>query len=248
MRVVALYRVSTGKQKDSNLGIEAQEAKVRSFILEKGWELVGEHYERGVSGMLPLDQRPELCAAVAAATTFKADAFVVNAISRLSRDPLLLMTIERTLLRAGVRIVSASGEGTMDDGPSQVFLRRIMAASAELEVAQARARTRAALRAKRERGERLGRPPFGTKVFRGELVPAEGYEFVVRVLELRAIMSRKKLKDGAIGKLLPMTYHRIAEHLEQETGEAWSYAKVARIVKQWGDLSRLQSEVKQYEQ
>ena len=65
------------------------------------------------------------------------------------------------------------------------------------------------------------------------------------MLELRAIMSRKELPSGKKGKLLPMTYHHIAEHLEEETGEAWSYAKVARIVKQWGDLSRLQSEVKQ---
>jgi len=248
MRVVALYRVSTGEQANSGLGIEAQEELVRKFIVQNGWELVGEHYERGVSGKLPLDQRPELCAAIAAATTFKADAFIVKAIDRLSRDPLVQLTIERTLMRAGVRVVSAAGEGTQDDAPANVFLRRIMAAQGELEASLTAARTRAALRAKRERGERLGRPPFGTKVFRGELVPAEGYEFVVRVLELRAIMSRKELPSGKKGKLLPMTYHRIAEHLEAETGESWSYAKVARIVKQWGDLSRLQSEVKQYEQ
>ena len=94
----------------------------------------------------------------------------MKAIDRLSRDPLVQLTIERTLMRAGVRVVSAAGEGTQDDAPANVFLRRIMAAQGELEASLTAARTRAALRAKRERGERLGRPPFGTKVFRGELV------------------------------------------------------------------------------
>ena len=193
LRVIALYRVSTREQADSGLGIEAQEALVRTKAEANGWEILGEYYERGVSGKAPLADRPELCAAIAAAKTFGADAIVVKAIDRLARDPLVQLTIERTLNKVGVRVMSVAGEGTEDDSPSNVFYRRIMSAQAELEASLTSARTRAALQAKKDRGERLGRPPFGTKVFRGELVPDLGYEQVRRVLELRAVVYRKDL-------------------------------------------------------
>ena len=45
-----------------------------------------------------------------------------------------------------------------------------------------------------------------------------------------------------------MSYQLIAERLTEETGEKWSYGKVARIVTQWGDLARLDREVKSNEQ
>ena len=39
---VALYRVSTAEQGHSGLGLEAQQASVRSFLTAQGWTLIGE--------------------------------------------------------------------------------------------------------------------------------------------------------------------------------------------------------------
>jgi DNA invertase Pin-like site-specific DNA recombinase len=101
--------------------------------------------------------------------------------------------------------------------------------------------TREALAKKKERGERLGRPPFGTVSFRGKLVPGKDFETVRRVLELR---SERVKREGAWTTLQPMSYRLIAERMTEETGSVWSYAKVARIVNQWGDLARLDREVR----
>ena len=40
---VGLYRVSTAKQGQSGLGLEAQQASVRAFVAAQGWVLVAEH-------------------------------------------------------------------------------------------------------------------------------------------------------------------------------------------------------------
>jgi DNA invertase Pin-like site-specific DNA recombinase len=75
--------------------------------------------------------------------------------------------IEREAAKKGARIVSAAGEGTDGtdaDDPSAVFTRRILDAVAELERGLTAARTRAALRAKRARGERAGCEPYGFRV------------------------------------------------------------------------------------
>jgi len=71
---------------------------------------------------------------------------------------------ERQISKKGARIVSAAGEGTETDDPSAIFTRRILDAVGELERALTAARTRAALRAKRARGERAGTEPFGFRV------------------------------------------------------------------------------------
>lgn len=252
MRVVALYRVSTKGQSDSGLGIESQQQLVQQYCQAKGWKIVSEHFEEGVSGKAPLADRPQLAEAIAATKTFQAEAVVVKAIDRLARDPLIHLTIERTLNKMGVRVISTVGEGTENDDASSVFYRRIMAASSELEASLISTRTKQALAAKKARGERLGRPPFGFKVVQGELVGTEDYKWVVRVLEERG-KSRIKPRpqygsapnhwyENAPNKRLPISYRAIAETLSAETGSYWSKAKVARIVTQWGDLSALPGE------
>ena len=42
---VALYRVSTAEQGHSGLGLEAQQASVRTFVEAQGWILVAEFSE-----------------------------------------------------------------------------------------------------------------------------------------------------------------------------------------------------------
>lgn len=48
-RAACLYRVSTKGQVDKN-DIPMQKSACRNFILQKGWKLVKEYQEQGVSG------------------------------------------------------------------------------------------------------------------------------------------------------------------------------------------------------
>jgi len=92
------------------------------------------------------------------------DVLIVAKRDRIAREAFLSTLIEREVAKKGARIVSAAGEGTENDDPSAVFTRRILDAVAELERGLIAARTRAALRAKRAKGERAGCEPYGYRV------------------------------------------------------------------------------------
>jgi DNA invertase Pin-like site-specific DNA recombinase len=94
----------------------------------------------------------------------RGDVLVVAKRDRLARDTFISVLIEREVAKRGARILSAAGEGTETDDPTAMFTRRILDAVAEFERAITAARTRAALRAKRARGERAGAEPYGFRV------------------------------------------------------------------------------------
>ena len=230
MKVVALYRVSTERQADSGLGLEAQKHAVETYALAHGLQVVAEYTEAGVSGKTPLEDRTGLLEAVAQVAVLEADALIVAKLDRLTRDTLIQLTVERALARKGARVISCAGEGTQGDDPSQVLLRRIMGAVAEAEASVLSGRVKAALAAKKARGERLGRPPFGLVVNNeGSLAPCRfDFQYLVRCLQLREQR---------------LTYHKIANVLHEEDQEgSWSHQKVFRIVKRWGSLDGLYSQ------
>jgi site-specific DNA recombinase len=157
--IVIYLRVSTDEQAESGLGLEAQLAACRAAAGRLGLE-VAFTFEDDVSGGLPLEKRPVLVDAIAALS--RGDVLLVAKRDRLSRgDPLTTGMIEAAVQRAGARIVSAAGEGTESDEPSSILMRRIIDAFAEYERLIIKARTRAALRAKKARGERAGQVPYG---------------------------------------------------------------------------------------
>ncbi|MBL4849373.1 MAG: recombinase family protein [Planctomycetes bacterium] len=186
MKAVAALRVSTREQGDSGLGLEAQERAVRALAERLGAELVGIHRDVGVSGAAGLQHRPGLLAAVGALG--KGDVLIVAKRDRLGRDPVNVAMIERLVERKGARVVSAAGEGTDDDSPTSVLMRRIVDAFAEYERLLISARTRAALKSKRERGERAGEVPFGWRALpSGKLFEDEGERAAIRlVVDARA--------------------------------------------------------------
>jgi DNA invertase Pin-like site-specific DNA recombinase len=193
MYATLYLRCSTREQAESGLGLEAQEAACRSFCEKNGLSITGIFRDEGISGSKDFTERPGLCSALSWVTTGKASRLVVMKLDRLSRDPLTLMTIERLLDKHDSKVVSAYGEGTDSDDPSAVLMRRILAAVAENELRLISMRTSAALQAKRARGERLGRPPYGTTAQSGKLVPSSDFDKVIDVVELRS--EGKTLKD-----------------------------------------------------
>jgi resolvase-like protein len=64
-RFMALYRVSTGRQQRSGLGLEAQRDVVLGYLRDIGGDFVAEFVE-AVSGRKGDDERPQLTAAIAA--------------------------------------------------------------------------------------------------------------------------------------------------------------------------------------
>jgi DNA invertase Pin-like site-specific DNA recombinase len=143
-RFVAYYRVSTDRQGQSGLGLEAQRKAVADYLEGGAWELVGEFTE--VESGKKSD-RPELGMAIEACRKHRAR-LVIAKLDRLSRN----LAFIATLMESGVEFVAA-------DMPfANKLTIHILAAVAEHEREAISERTKAALAAAKARGTRLGNP------------------------------------------------------------------------------------------
>ena len=143
-RFVAYYRVSTGRQGSSGLGIDAQRALVRKFLVANEGCLLAEFSETN-SGRK--DDRPQLNSALA--------------LSRVARATLIIARLDR--LSRNVRMISRLMESGLDfvtaDFPfANKFTIHILAAIAEYESQLQSERTKAAIAASRGRGGGIGKP------------------------------------------------------------------------------------------
>ena len=184
---VAYYRVSTQRQGQSGLGLEAQQSAVKTFI--KDAELVAEFTEVE-SGRK--NDRPQLAAALALAKSKKAT-FVIAKLDRLARNVHFISG----LLESGVQFVAA-------DMPEadRTFLQ-MAAVFAEWEARKISERTKAALQAAKARGTKLGSPCLDVAAKRGtEAILAKADAFAILVApSLKEVVSKvgTNLRDVAHG-------------------------------------------------
>jgi site-specific DNA recombinase len=102
----ALYlRVSTGRQAENDLSIPDQRRQATGYCTSRGWEIVADYVEPGVSATD--DRRPEFQRMIDAATTKPSafDTIVVHSFSRFFRDQFQLEFYVRRLAKNGVRLV-----------------------------------------------------------------------------------------------------------------------------------------------
>ena len=149
-RYAAYYRVSTGRQGASGLGLDAQKQKVQDFLDGGRWQLTASftEIESGRRG-----DRPELGKALAYCKRQKSTKLIVATLSRLTRDTRFLLT----LLDGNVEVVFADLPQVPPGAMGRFFLTQ-MVAVAELEAGLVSERTKAALAAAKRKGTRLGNP------------------------------------------------------------------------------------------
>ncbi len=142
---VAYYRVSTQKQGTSGLGLEAQVSAVADYADRQGLEIVQEftEIETGTSKRA----RPQIVNAIAKAKELGA-VLVIAKLDRLARNVAFLSN----LMETGVNFVAC------DNPNATTFTLHILAAVAEHEAKMISERTKAALRATKARGTKLGTP------------------------------------------------------------------------------------------
>jgi DNA invertase Pin-like site-specific DNA recombinase len=142
---VAYYRVSTDRQGESGLGLEAQRRAVADYLNGGSWTLAAEYTE--VESGKRSDNRPQLTAALAACKRLKAK-LIVAKLDRLSRNVGFICA----LLNSGVEFVAA------DMPHANKMTLQVLAVFAEHERDLISARTKQALAAAKERGVQLGGP------------------------------------------------------------------------------------------
>ena len=161
MRIFAYLRVSSEEQVKSGLGLEAQLKACREFATKQGLELSDVFKDEGLSGALPMEKREGLMLAISSLN--KGDVLVVAKRDRLSRDVDSLAFIKAAISNRKALLFSASGEGN-GNSPSELLMTRIFDAFSEHERLIIKARTKAALAAKKAKGERVGHVPFGFRL------------------------------------------------------------------------------------
>ena len=157
---VGYLRASTDEQR---LGPEAQRAAIETWAAREGVQVVAWCLDQGVSGGSDLGDRPALVEALSQLRALGAGLLVVAKRDRLARDVYIASTIERAVAQGGARVTSADGTAN-GDTPADAFMRTILDGAAAYERALIRARTKAALGAKKARGERAGTISYGYRL------------------------------------------------------------------------------------
>jgi DNA invertase Pin-like site-specific DNA recombinase len=217
---VAYLRASTDEQR---LSAAAQRAHIRAWAARDRISVVGWYVDRGVCSVTPIAERPGLRAALAAVDAHRAGVLVVARRDRIARDVVLACEVERAAARAGARVVSATGEGN-GDSPADAFLRTVIDGAAQYEHGLVRARTRAALAAKRARRERVGAVPYGFAL------DGDGVHLVVARAEQATIARARELRATGLS-LRGVAATLASEGSLSRNGRPFLASQVARMVR-----------------
>lgn len=216
---VAYVRSSTASQQN---GAAAQRDAISRHAASTGIRVVAWHEDLGVSGGSPPSARAGFSAALADLGQREAGILLVAKRDRLARDVLHAAMATRLAEREGARIVTADGLCSSAT-PEGALLRTLVDAFSAYEREIIRARTQAALAARRSRGQRYTRfPPFGYSWDAdGHAVEQEDEQrTIARMIELRA----EGLSYSAVGQAL------MDEGRPPRRASSWSVTVVRRIL------------------
>jgi DNA invertase Pin-like site-specific DNA recombinase len=216
--------VSTAEQA---LGPAAQRATIESWASRAGVIIAAWHEDHGVSGGRRPDERPGLTRALLALREHRAGILVVAKRDRLARDVAIALAIERAVAKGGARIVSADGTANGTE-PGDEFMRIVIDGAAQYERALIRARTRAALRVKREQGLRAGCVPFGFAA------DEEGrLRICLREQEVIAFVTQLRSEGHSLREIVRECRGRV----RSRAGTALQLTQVVRILKAAANLA-----------
>jgi DNA invertase Pin-like site-specific DNA recombinase len=135
--------------------VTLQTRELQQFAQVRGWQLIDEYVDSGVSGAK--DSRPELNRLMADAHKRRFDVVCVWKFDRFARSVSHLLRALETFNALGIAFVSLSEQ--MDTTtPTGKMVFTVLGAVAELERSLIAERVRAGLRNARAKGKTLGRP------------------------------------------------------------------------------------------
>jgi DNA invertase Pin-like site-specific DNA recombinase len=209
---VGYYRVSTGKQGVSGLGLEAQKAAVIGYVNSIGGQLIAE-FEEVESGSN--DARPKLDLALKQAKAKRA-MLVIAKLDRLARNVAFISN----LMKSGVDFIAA------DMPHANKLTVHIIAAVAEYEREMISKRTKAALASAKARGVKLGNPRIREISGAGSKAAArEADTFARRIAPtIAAIRQRGSLSLAEIAAELEH------QRIPTQRGRQWTPAGVRNVL------------------
>lgn len=191
---VALYgRVSTlDKGQDVNLQLN----ELREYSERRGWAIVDQYVDNGVSGAQ--ESRPELNRLMADAKKRKFDAIAVWKLDRFGRSLKHLVMTLADLESLGITFISLR-DGFDLSTPSGRLMFQIIGAMGEFERNLIRERVRAGMAHAKAKGRRLGRATLCVDMASVEARKAKGESLraIARDLGVSAALLVKRAKSRA---------------------------------------------------
>jgi len=219
MSTVAYIRVSTARQADSGLGLEAQISRIQQFSQLNNIEITETIVDAGISGRTM--NREGLQQLINGVAEGRFTRLIVSSADRLTRSCRDL----QTLLHGPLRDVEVMCAHMVTSLTSDVEF-------AEREAEELGRRTSEAMQVKRARGEAIGKAPYGKRWENGALVDdAEEIKKLILIRNLR---------------LSGLTFRALAAELEargiiNRKGRAvWSLSALKLICE---DIDRLKADV-----
>lgn len=227
MNAIAYTRVSTTDQAESGAGLAAQTAAIEAYAKRHGLTITATFEDAGISGAAGLEDRPGLAAAIGSLR--RGDVLLIAKRDRLGRDVLNVMMAEKVIAKRGASVASADGVGN-GDGAADQFMRSIMDAAAAFERNLIKARTKAAMAAKRKAGERVGEVPFGWCLGAdGILIESAEEQTVLRLIkDLRA-------EGVSLRKIAAILTEKNC--ITKKGGTSWSHSTVQSILERAAALA-----------
>jgi site-specific DNA recombinase len=222
MKTFGYVRVSTDRQADQGVSLEAQEAKIRAMATVQGVDLTEVIADGGESAK-SLD-RPGMERLLAMVSAGEVKAVIVAKLDRLTRSVRDLCSLLELFEKRKVSLVSVAESLDTGSAAGRLVIT-IMAAVSQWEREAIEERTRDALRHKRNQGQRTGNIPYGSRLAGdGEhLEPDPGEQ--AALVEIR-LLRREGTTLRGIATVLNYRDYRTRR------GTPWRLESVVRVLKQ----------------
>jgi site-specific DNA recombinase len=221
MLAVGYVRVSTERQADQGVSLEAQDAKVRAMATVQGAKLLEVIVDGGESAKSL--HRPGLKRLLSLVNGKKVEAVIIAKLDRLTRSVKDLCSLLELFEKKNVALISVAEALDTGSAAGRLVIT-IMGAVSQWEREAIGERTRDALRHKRGNGERVGNIQFGYRLSADgcHVEPDSAEQAAVRAI--RRLRSRgHTLRD--IAATLNSHGHRTRR------GSQWRHEYVARVIR-----------------
>ena len=218
MRAIGYCRVSTDKQSEKGVSLEAQTEKIRAMAVVHGFELI-EVVEDGESGkslhrsgmqrVLEMVQRREV------------QAVIIAKLDRLTRSVKDLCELLELFEHRQVALISVAESLDTSSAAGRLVIN-IMAAVSQWEREAIGERTRDALQHKRGQGERVGNIAFGYRL-------APDGKHVEPDIGEQAVLGEIRGLRGSVVSLRRIAAALNGRALKTRRGTIWRLEHVARI-------------------
>lgn len=221
-RAVAYLRVSTDKQADKGVSLDAQRAKVEAYAALYDVDLVEVVVDAGASAKT-LD-RPGLTRALGMLRKGEADALLVVKLDRLTRSVRDLGELVDRYFASGRAALLSVGEQIDTRTAAGRLVLNVLASVSQWEREAIGERTAAAMQHKAHVGEFTGgAAPFGFAV------DADGVRLVPVAAEQAVLVEARRLRAAGLS-LRAVAMELDARGLRSRTGRPFAAVQIARMI------------------